>query len=91
MLGAKKNVNKNFYVAIHILINKASRTKMVQWIDSNLSDIFPSTEETNIGLLLYKNEFDNEPSYEALKNAVDEACKKLNAIIPKFVNNMETI
>jgi len=86
-------VNKNFYVAIHILINKASRTKMVQWIDSNLSDVFPSTEreETNMGLLLYKKEFDNEPSDEARINAIDEACDKFNTIIPKIVNNMETI
>jgi len=91
MLGVKKNVNKNFYVAIHILINKPSKMKMAQWIDNNLADIFPRTEETNLGLLLYKKEFDNEPSDEALKNAIDEACDKLNIIIPKFVNNMETI
>ncbi len=93
MLGAKKNVNKNFYVAIHVFINKASRNKMAQWIDSNLSDVFPSTEreETNMGLLLYKKEFDNEPSDEARINAIDEACDKFNTIIPKIVNNMETI
>mgnify|MGYP000847002765 CR=1 FL=1 len=90
-LGAKKNVNSNYYVAIHVLVNKASKIKMTQWIEQNLPDISPNIEETDLGLLLYKKEFGNEQSDEELRSEVDVACERLDTIIPKLVNSMETI